>query len=324
MTCDLVNDCLSINHSQHDESIHTKRGALQVAARVYDPLGLFSAATLRAKLELQTMWQQKLDWDDELSESEKTQWSEIMSDLSTIPHVKIPRYIGSKQAQLFCLTNALAKAYATNTYLGSSAGVCLVFSKSKVAPVKQVTLPRLELLGVLIGVQSLKYVSQHMKIKVEEKILWTDLQVVLNWLKTIKPLSVFVKNRVTQITNGGDISFCYISSQENPVDMAFQGLEVNNLQHSFLWWHDPVWLCFEKDRWPTWGIPEVNSQILQDIQYEYRTSIVFSTVNLVGEGPTEMECLPPLEIGINQFSTLHRLVCVTAWCMRFIGNLKGE
>ena len=45
--------------------------ALQVAARVYDPLGLFSAATLHAKLELQTLWQQKLDWDDELSESEK-------------------------------------------------------------------------------------------------------------------------------------------------------------------------------------------------------------------------------------------------------------
>ena len=59
-----------------------------------------------------------------------------------------------------------------------------------------------------------------MKIKVEEKILWTDSQVVLNWLKTMKPLSVFVKNRVTQITNGGDISFHYISSQENPADMA--------------------------------------------------------------------------------------------------------
>ena len=222
-----------------------------------------------------------------------------MSDLSTIPIVKIPRYISSKQAQHFCFTVALAKAYATNVYLGSSAGMCLIFSKSKVAPVKQVTLPRLELLGVLIGVQSLNYISQHMKIEVEEKILWTDPQVVLNWLKTMKPLSVFVKNRVAQITNGGDISFHYISSQENPVDMASKGLEVHNHQHSSLWWQTPVWLCFEKDRWPTWGIPEANSQILQDIQLEYRTGIVFSTANLVGEGPTRMECLPPLEIGIN-------------------------
>ena len=75
-----------------------------------------------------------------------------MSDLSTIPSVKIPRYINSKHAQLFCFTNASAKAYAANVYLGGSAGMYLVFSKSKVAPVKQVTLPRLELLGVLIGV----------------------------------------------------------------------------------------------------------------------------------------------------------------------------
>ena len=95
---DPVQDCLSINHRQHHESIHMKRGALQVAARVYDPLGLFSAATLQAKLELQTLLQQKLDWDEELSESEKTQWLEIMSDLSTIPSVKIPRYINSKHA----------------------------------------------------------------------------------------------------------------------------------------------------------------------------------------------------------------------------------
>ena len=90
-----------------------------------------------------------------------------------------------------------------------------------------------------------------MKIKVEEKIQWTDSQVVLNWLKTMKPLSVFVKNRVAQITNGGDISFYYISSQENPADMASRGLEVNNLQHSSLWQHNCVWLCLEKDRWPT-------------------------------------------------------------------------
>ena len=98
LTWDPVQDCLSINHRQHNESIHMKRGALQVAARVYDPLGLFSAATLQAKLELQTLWQQKLDWDDELSESEKTQWLKIMSDLSTISSVKIPRYINSKHA----------------------------------------------------------------------------------------------------------------------------------------------------------------------------------------------------------------------------------
>ena len=99
---------------------------------------------------------------------------------------------------------------------------------------------------------------------------------------------------------------------------------MNNLQNSSLWWHGPEWLCFEKDRWPTWRIPDINSQILQGIQSEYRTSIVFSTTILVGEGPTGMEFLPPLEIDINWFSTLRRLVHVTAWCMRFIVNLKGE
>ena len=124
-------DCLSINHRQHNESIHMKKGALQVAARVYNPLGLFSAATLQAKLELQTLWQQKLDWDNELSESEKTRWLEIISDLSTIPSVKIPRYINSKHAWLFHFTDASARAYSANVYLGGSAGIYPVFPSQK-------------------------------------------------------------------------------------------------------------------------------------------------------------------------------------------------
>ena len=99
---------------------------------------------------------------------------------------------------------------------------------------------------------------------------------------------------------------------------------MNNLQNSSLWWHGPEWLCFEKDRCPTWDIPDINSQILQGIQSENRTGIVFSTTILVGEGPTRMEFLPPLEIDINWFSTLHRLVHVTVWCMRFIVNLKEQ
>ena len=67
------------------------------------------------------------------------------------------------------------------------------------APVKEMTIPRLELMAVLIGVRSLKFVEKEMKIPIEKKFLWTDSQCVLKWIASNKDLSVFVTNRVAEI-----------------------------------------------------------------------------------------------------------------------------
>ena len=91
---------------------------------------------------------------------------------------------------------------------------------------RELTIPRLELLAVVIGIRALKFVTKELRLKVPERILWTDSQCVLYWLKTRKPLSVFVENHIKEIKLEKDVTFHYVSTVDNPADFATRGLSV--------------------------------------------------------------------------------------------------
>ena len=135
----------------------------------------------------------------------------------------IPRYIGGNEYKLFCFTDASAKAYSATVYLYSTvdetSNVNLVFSKARVAPIKQLSIPRLELLAVLIGTRCLNYVTEQLRLPETDRILWTDSQCVLHWMKSRKPLPVFVQNRLKEITSHKDIKFRYVTTTQNPADL---------------------------------------------------------------------------------------------------------
>ena len=109
--------------------------------------------------------------------------------------------------QLLIFSDASVHCYATAVYLRSvEENSIKVFAKTRLVPVAKgrkkctkLTIPRLELMGVLIGVRAANLVAVELKLTITERILWTDSQCVLHWLKTRKPLSVFVENRVRKI-----------------------------------------------------------------------------------------------------------------------------
>ena len=173
--------------------------------------------------------------------------------------------------------------YATAVYLRSveehSIKVNLVFAKTRLVPVAKgrkkctkLTIPRLELMGVLIGVRAANLVAVELKLTITERILWTDSQCVLHWLKTRKPLSVFIENQVREIRSQKDLSFCYIASGQNPFDCATRGLSVKDMKKTSLWWHGPSWLLEKQSMWPSWKLPEVTSEILNQLQTEAKES----------------------------------------------------
>ena len=139
---------------------------------MYDPLGLFTPVTLRGKPFLQDLWNKRFSWDEHLPEEKQAQWTIINKDLKMLESCKFPRYIGLSQThgiryRLIGFSDASKRAYATVIYLlqtsrgGSKADI--VFSKVRLAPTKEITIPRLELLGALISIRCTEFVSLQLR-----------------------------------------------------------------------------------------------------------------------------------------------------------------
>ena len=244
LSWNLKNDTLSIpGVSDHKiGSAHTKREALKIVASIFDPLGYFAPTILQAKLFIQELWADKLDWDTEFPMERVNRWNEICTNLKAISSYCLPRHMGivtsdtqSIEYNLVCFCDASKAAYAVTVYLHQASSIegkaDLIFSKTRLAPQK-VTIPRLELLGVLIGIRALKFIQNEIHLPIRTKILYTDSQCVLHWLQTKRPLSVFVTNRLKEIKSLEGTVFRYISTQENPADLATRGKAPSELNSS--------------------------------------------------------------------------------------------
>ena len=181
----------------------------------------------------------------------------IMADLNGISSIHLLRFVGNESSQLLCFCDSSSKAYATVIYLRTIKNrkitVNLVFSKARNAPKKKLTIPMLELMPVLIGTRSLRFVAKAMRLENTEKILWTDSQCILQWIENREKSSVFVRNRITEIINETHVGFQYINTKQNPPDIPTRGLSVKELKNNKLWWYSPEWLLQDPIEWPQWN-----------------------------------------------------------------------
>ena len=216
----------------------TKRNVLKEISSLFDPLGLFSLILLKGKLLLQTMWSKRLDWDDAISTEDAKQWLFIKSDLTILPNCEIKRCITMKSSNvrnfLLCFCDASTCAFAAVIYLlqqnsYADTEVNVQFSKTRQSPLKKISVPRLELMAVLIGTRCLNFVKSQLKIPIHGLHLWSDSQCVIKWIASEKDLSVFVRNRVAEIRSQCDIQINYVRSKENPADIASRGSSVEKL-----------------------------------------------------------------------------------------------
>ena len=138
----------------------TKRSVLQFSAKIFDPLGVLSPFTTQQKILFQCLCVQGVNWDDPLENELLRKWNQLPRELLALSQVRIPRCYLSFQKetllyQLQGFSNASEKAYAAVIYLyivyiDGSVDNIFVSSKTRVAPIKRQTIPRLELLGAVI------------------------------------------------------------------------------------------------------------------------------------------------------------------------------
>ncbi|XP_070571206.1 uncharacterized protein [Ptychodera flava] len=116
-------------------------------------------------------------------------------------------------------------------------------AKSRVKPLKDITLPRMELMGALIATRLANHVVDALRdtICFTEQVLWVDSQIVIHWITGNKKLPVFVQNRINEI-NKSTYKVKYCPSKDNPADLLTRGISATELKNSRLWWNGPTWL----------------------------------------------------------------------------------
>ncbi|XP_062541814.1 uncharacterized protein LOC134209800 [Armigeres subalbatus] len=249
-------DTLSIaKHSTPMEVVNqrvTKRMVYSEIAKFFDPLGLVSLVIVLAKLLAQRLWQLKIGWDDPVDEVTTQEWMELKTSLSHLHHIAIPRCVTFDEVisyDIHGFSDASAVAYGACIYLRSlfadgSAKLRLLTSKSKLAPLHDLSIPRKELCAALLLTRLLRKVLPALNMAYQEVVLWCDSTIVLAWIrKPLNQLQLFVRNRIAVIQeNTSDCRWEYVRSLQNPADIVSRGQLPETLRNNSLWWNGPEYL----------------------------------------------------------------------------------
>ncbi|GFY02626.1 integrase catalytic domain-containing protein [Trichonephila clavipes] len=175
------------------------------------------------------------------------EWHRFLEDFNSVRSICIGRCIVHPQAtrvELHGFADASEKCYGAVIYCRSQSPdgattLKLVTSKSRVAPVKSVTMPRLELCAAVLLAKLMKRVETALQMKTPPVYLWSDSTIVLAWIqKEPNLLKTFVANRVATIQHLINAEqWHHVSSKQNPADLISRGLDPSSLLNNSLWWN---------------------------------------------------------------------------------------
>ena len=287
---------------------------------MFDPLGLISPVRISAKLFLQQLWQEHISWDTTLNDDLPARWKVISDAITNATTLPFPcKYAASlltpqsTHTYLHVFADASLKAYRAVAYIEQDQGLpSFIMSKSRAAPLKQLTLPRLELKAAVLAAKLSSFVKTSLSLDCTVQ-LWSDIQIVLHWIASHKPLRTFVTNRVEEIRS---ISTCwkYCPSAENPADLLTRGITTEQLRSSHLWVHGPTWLPTQS-AWPTWDPAKV---LLTCLELECIDQVHSDHIKTDHNPPASVARI----ININDYSKLTKLLAVTAYTLRFAINVR--
>ncbi|XP_070170934.1 uncharacterized protein [Polyergus mexicanus] len=285
----------------------TKRIIFSEVAKIFDPLGILGPIILHAKKLMQNLWRCKLDWDESIPPSIHTAWTDFAIQLDSLKELSINRQVLSPDytdVQFHGFCDASNVGYGACLYIRSNnrnndVHCHLLCAKSRVAPLKSVTIPRLELCGALLLAKLYREVHRAFRLSPNKTVLWSDSTIVLHWIKTSPHLlKTYVSHRVAQIQEIIDLQvWQHIKSEDNPADALSRGQLPNAFLNNRSWFSGPAWLINEEDEWP------IGSIKLNEIP-ELRKNTCFATVS--------NDCSI-----FEKYSSYSRLLRVIALCLRF-------
>lgn len=306
------------------EPVITKRVIAQQIARLYDPTGLIMPLIVKQNLMLQQLWRLKVDWDEPVPEDVRIEWIDQQKDLHNLNMLKIPRWICytsecTLELHGFCDASSLAYGAAVYARVTDPSGrVCvnLLSTKSKVAPIKTLTIPRLELNGAKMLTELMETVREALNVPQENCTFWCDSTIVLRWLeKELSSLDIYNANRVSYILERCEPSqWRHVPTDFNPADLISRGKLACELIDNPIWWHGPSWLIEHQEKWPQLK-PTLSAIELENARKgEKSEKIVLTTTNAAAIIENNRGDV------VDRFSSLHKVKTTVAIVFRFINN----
>lgn len=241
----------------------TRRGILSMVSSIYDPLGILSPVILPAKQILQELCRTKYEWDDRIPETLRHQWNLWLGSLQNLNDFQVERCIKPlnfgevTSAQLHHFADASELGFGTVAYLlmenhRGNQHCAFAMGKARVAPVKSVTVPRLELTAATMAARMDNMLKSELDLILQEFVFWTDSTSVLKYLnKESTRFRTFVANRVTAIRELSKVSqWRYVNYSSNPADIASRGLTVDAFLKANSWLTGPSFLTKPESEWP--------------------------------------------------------------------------
>ena len=306
--------------------VPTKRVVLSFLARTFDPLGFLVPFVMVLRIVFQQLWLLGLDWDDPVPSEQADVFQRWLTGVPQLQQLSVPRcytvsgvcWSNMSGLEMHVFGDASTKGYGSVVYLrfvlpDGGYAVSFVMARARVAPVKTVTLPRLELMACLIAARLVDHVRRALQLSDDVPVFcWTDSTVALAWVQSApskwKP---FVRNRVVEIQSLTNPSnWHHTSGVDNPSDAASRGLFADQLIDSDLWLRGPEWLQLPLERPAGCGL-FVTSEELADVEPE-ETALMFA-----GEPATSL-------VDAERCGSLGKVVRVMACVRRFISNCRSS
>ena len=297
----------------------TKRGILSQVSSVFDPLGMAAPFVMRAKGLLQRIWMLGYDWDQEIDDEEVWKaWHEWLDELSDLDSFSMDRCYRptaapppvDSQLHVFCdasLSGFGAVAYFRLRLEDGSVWCSFVMAKCRVAPLRQMTIPRLELQAAVMAVRLAALLRQEHDVTIDSVHYWSDSRTVLQWIRSeSRRFHTFVANRVAEIQDSSAVdSWRHVPGVMNPADVVSRGCRATDLcQDGSDWLRGPSFLWRSPEEWPAEGGTGEDEDHTED-----RCAVVVTMTSEPVINPAD-------------HSSWLRLLRVTAWVCRFAKNSR--
>ncbi|XP_053667104.1 uncharacterized protein LOC128716206 [Anopheles marshallii] len=257
----IVSDCLGYNIKYDNvrtdllsKQNPTKREVLSFVMSIYDPLGLLSYITIQGRILLRSLHRAMTDWDERIPEDLGVKWREWLILVKEANRFEVSRCVipaKTQSIELHTFVDASEEAFAACVYLRSFNGqkytTHLLAAKARVAPLKNLSIPRLELQAAVLGVRLTHLVKQELRVTIEKTTYWSDSQTVLGWIVNRKrKYHQFVAHRVSEILETSAMDqWRWVPTKENPADRATKITATDDV-----WKHGPSFLLQQETMWP--------------------------------------------------------------------------